>query len=41
MFYNDKKNLLSNGKKLNVERIINFSLVYVELVNFVEFLINK
>lgn len=28
-------------KKLNVERIINFSLVYVELVNFVEFLINK
>lgn len=37
------KNLLSNEKKnyLNVERIINFSLVYVELINFVEFLINK
>lgn len=35
------KNLLSNEKKPNVERIINYSLVHVELVNFVEFLINK
>lgn len=33
------KNLLSNEKKnyLNVKRIINFSLVYVVLVNIVDF----
>lgn len=37
------KNLLSNEKKKhpNVERIINFSLVHVALVNIVEFLINN
>lgn len=37
------KNLLSNEKKNhpNVKRIINFSLVHVALVNFVDFLINK
>lgn len=36
------KNLLSNEKKHpNVERIINFSLVHVALVNIVEFLINN
>lgn len=28
-------------KTPNVERIINFSLVHAELVNFVEFLIKK